>query len=142
MIGVVFKVIITYLLTTNERFGVKGAAIGTVVAYVISAFLDFIAVKKFLMLEFDYKKILVRPIVVTLLMGCIARISYKVASIAFSVAISVSAANKFATMIGIVFAGIFYIVALIQCKIIEEDDLRNLSKGQKIISLFKKLKIV
>ena len=142
MIGVVFKVIITYLLTTNERFGVKGAAIGTVVAYVISAFLDFIAVKKFLMLEFDYKKILVRPIVVTLLMGFIARISYKVASIAFSVAISVSAANKFATMIGIVFAGIFYIVALIKCKIIEEDDLRNLSKGQKIISLFKKLKIV
>lgn len=142
MIGVVFKVIITYLLTTNERFGVKGAAIGTVVAYVISAFLDFIAVKKFLMLEFDYKKILVRPIVVTLLMGCIARISYKVASIAFSVAISVSAANKFATMIGIVFAGIFYIVALIKCKIIEEDDLRNLSKGQKLISLFKKLKIV
>ena len=139
MIGVVFKVIITYLLTTNERFGVKGAAIGTVVAYVISAFLDFIAVKKFLMLEFDYKKILVRPIVVTLLMGFIARISYKVASIAFSVAISVSAANKFATMIGIVFAGIFYIVALIKCKII---DLRNLSKGQKIISLFKKLKIV
>ena len=142
MIGVVFKVIITYLLTTNERFGVKGAAIGTVVAYVISAFLDFIAVKKLLMVEFDYKKIFVRPIVVTVLMGLIARISYQVASVVLSAVFCVSVSNKFATLIGIMIAGIFYIVSLIKCKIIEEDDLRNLSKGQKIISLFKKLKIV
>lgn len=142
MIGVVFKVIITYLLTTNEQFGVKGAAIGTVVAYVISAFLDFIAVKKLLMVEFDYKKIFVRPIVVTVLMGLIARISYQVASVVLSAVFCVSVSNKFATLIGIMIAGIFYIVSLIKCKIIEEDDLRNLSKGQKIISLFKKLKIV
>ena len=140
MIGVVFKVIITYLLTTNEQFGVKGAAIGTVVAYVISAFLDFIAVKKLLMVEFDYKKIFVCPVAVTVVMGCVARISYKVASIALTTIMSDSAANKFATLIGIIFAGTFYIVALIKCKIVEEDDFKNISKGKRMISLLKKLK--
>lgn len=142
MIGVVFKVIITYLLTTNEQFGVKGAAIGTVVAYVISAFLDFIAVKKLLMVEFDYKKIFVCPVAVTVVMGCVARISYKVASIALTTIMSDSAANKFATLIGIIFAGTFYIVALIKCKIVEEDDFKNISKGQRMISLLKKLKLM
>lgn len=142
MIGVVFKVIITYLLTTNKQFGVKGAAIGTVVAYVISAFLDFIAVKKLLMVEFDYKKIFVCPVVVTVVMGCVARISYKVASIALTTIISDSAANKFATLIGIIFAGTFYIVALIKCKIVEEDDFKNISKGKRMISLLKKLKLM
>lgn len=142
MIGVVFKVIITYLLTTNEQFGVKGAAIGTVVAYVISAFLDFIAVKKLLMVEFDYKKIFVCPVAVTVVMGCVARISYKVASIALTTIMSDSAANKFATLIGIIFAGTFYIVALIKCKIVEEDDFKNISKGKRMISLLKKLKLM
>ncbi len=142
MIGVVFKVIITYLLTTNKQFGVKGAAIGTVVAYVISAFLDFIAVKKLLMVEFDYKKIFVCPVAVTVVMGCVARISYKVASIALTTIMSDSAANKFATLIGIIFAGTFYIVALIKCKIVEEDDFKNISKGKRMISLLKKLKLM
>lgn len=142
MIGVVFKVIITYLLTTNKQFGVKGAAIGTVVAYVISAFLDFIAVKKLLMVEFNYKKIFVCPVAVTVVMGCVARISYKVASIALTTIMSDSAANKFATLIGIIFAGTFYIVALIKCKIVEEDDFKNISKGQRMISLLKKLKLM
>jgi stage V sporulation protein B len=45
-IGALVKVVLTYTLTGIQDINVKGAAIGTVAAYIVASTLNIIAVKR------------------------------------------------------------------------------------------------
>jgi stage V sporulation protein B len=61
LIGAFFKVVVTFILVGIPRFNVMGAALGTVVCYVIAALLDFVAVIKHTRVSVDVMGSIVKP---------------------------------------------------------------------------------
>lgn len=141
-VGVIFKIGITYTLTSNPNFGVRGAAVGTLVAYVVAALLDFIAVKKVLDLKFDLKKFLLRPFIVSVGMGVLAFLTQRYGAIFFAQTLGLSSGSKFSTLVAMVFAGVFFILMLFKGKIVTEEDLEGLGKAKKAIRLLKKTRLI
>lgn len=141
-VGVIFKIVITYTLTSNPNFGVRGAAIGTLVAYVIAALLDLIAVKKVLDLKFDWKKFLLRPLIVSVGMGVLAFLTQRYGAIFFVQALGLSSGSKLSTLLAMAFAGVFFILMLFKGKIVTEEDLEGMGKAKKAIRLLKKIGLI
>ena len=54
LFGALTKLIVTYILTGVPFLNIKGAAIGTVMAYVVAAALDLVAVKKNTKVKFEF----------------------------------------------------------------------------------------
>ena len=67
LIGIVAKIILTYVLTSIPSINVVGAAIGTVCAYGIAMLLNFNDVKRFARVRYDVKGSLVRPVIAALI---------------------------------------------------------------------------
>lgn len=141
-IGLLFKISITYVLTQDPNFGVKGAAIGTLVAYVISSLLDFIAVKKILDIEFDRKKILIRPLIISFCMGVIAFFVQQYGALLLVEKLNIASGAKLSTLLGMLTSGLFFIVMLFKGKVVTEEDLEGVGKGKKFISLLKRVKLI
>lgn len=132
-IGAIVKVIITYTLTGVESINIKGAAIGTVVAYMIAATLNVMAVKKYTGARFDFTLTYVKPVISTLFMAGAAVVVHR---ILFGIV-----GNALATMIAVCVAGAVYCVMLFITKSIKREEIVNLPKGKtllKIVDRFKK----
>ena len=77
-IGAIAKVIITYTLTGVESINVKGAAIGTVAAYMIAATLNLMAVKKYTGAKFDLTLTYIKPLIAALAMSAGAWLTHRI----------------------------------------------------------------
>ena len=77
LIGIVAKIILTYVLTSIPSINVVGAAIGTVCAYGIAMLLNFNDVKRFARVRYDVKGSLVRPVIAALIMVVLALALHK-----------------------------------------------------------------
>ncbi len=142
MVGCIFKIALTYTLTLNPHLGVRGAAIGTLIAYMISSVLDFIAVKKILNLHFDMGKVFVRPVIVSLTMGMVAFVSHKLVLHILNYALGEGTSNKLATLVAMGLAGMTYVILLFKGKIVTQEDFLSLGKGQKAVSILKKCNLL
>ena len=76
MIAVVFKTICTFILTAIPGINIKGAAIGTVIAYMIAFALDLLSVRKYLRMRFSLRSFVVMPLIASVPMGIAAKLSY------------------------------------------------------------------
>lgn len=132
LIGAIAKVILTYTLTGIEEINVKGAAIGTVVAYMIAATLNIMAVKKYTGAKFDFILTYIKPVIATLVMAGIAVFVHRVL---FGIT-----GNALATMIAICVAGSVYCVMIFATKSIKREEIVNLPKGNTLIKFFDKFK--
>lgn len=141
-IGVVLKIGLTYVLTSNPHLGVKGAAIGTLVAYIVAAVLDFIAVKKLLRISFNFSEIILRPLVISVTMGLIAFSVQYAGRIVFVDNLGISSGAKLSTLIAMVAAGFFFILMLFKAKVVTEEDLGSMGKGKKIVVILKKFHLL
>ena len=62
-IGMIFKIILTWILVSFRSINVNGAAIGTVVAYAVSVVLNLRAVVRYTKVKIKYGVVFVRPMV-------------------------------------------------------------------------------
>jgi len=75
-IGAVFKLFFAYVLTGMPSLNVKGAAISSIIGYFVAAVLNLRDAAKCTYFSFDIDKMLLRPLLVTILMGITVYISY------------------------------------------------------------------
>lgn len=68
-IGSVFKIILSYILLSIPRINILGAAIGTIIGYVISTLLNYLFLRKNLDIKIDNKNIIIKPLVASIIMG-------------------------------------------------------------------------
>ncbi|MGL5439091.1 MAG: putative polysaccharide biosynthesis protein [Filifactoraceae bacterium] len=141
-IGAVAKIACTYTLTAIPSINVLGAAIGTTSAYIIAVVLDFRSMTKALKLKFDVKEFLLKPLLTAGIMAIAARIGYSVFG-----GITLGASPNFmknllGTVTGMGLGGIAYIVALFKTNTITKKDFENLKKGEKIIKVLEKVKLI
>lgn len=127
-IGIVIKIVITYFLVSIEALNIKGAAIGTLIAYVIVAVLNIEATKKYTGAKFDIMLTYVRPGISTAVMGLAAWLVYYVV-------FGGGEGNKIACLVSILIAAFVYFVMIFATKSITREELASIPGGTKIARL-------
>ncbi|AOY75509.1 putative polysaccharide biosynthesis protein [Clostridium formicaceticum] len=134
MVGAGFKFITTYVLTGIPALNVKGAAIGTVIAYFVAFLLNFIAVKKETKVAFEPKQFIIKPVLSVTVMGAVVFILYR--------QLYNFLGNSLSTVISIAIGAAVYGVMLLKTKTIIEEDFDLLPGGSKLLKLLRKLKLM
>lgn len=133
LIAVVIKIVVTFVLVGIPTLNIRGAAIGTTVAYLAAAVLDILAVKKYVGVSFPAGLCYLRPAISAGIMAVFARLVFNVLTMILGHGI---AASGIATMLSIILAACLYAVLLIVTKSCTRDDLLHMPKGNKLAALY------
>lgn len=134
VIGMVFKVAISYTLTAIPSINVLGSAIGTVSAYLIAVLIELACIKKAMGVKFPIKEFVIKPLITVITMFISVKLSY-----AF---IAGLIGGKLATLISIAIGGIVYGLVLIGIGGIKKEEILTMPKGNKIYKVLRKLKLM
>ncbi|MDD6979256.1 MAG: polysaccharide biosynthesis protein [Firmicutes bacterium] len=133
IIGLSIKILATWILAGVSAINVKGAAIGTVVAYITTTVLDIRFLKKTLSFKLLLNRMIFKTTAASLIMGVVVFGVYLIlekitGSLAISLLVSI--------MVGVVIYGF----ELVIWKILKEEDLEIIPMGDKLKGLFKYIK--
>nr|WP_317357100.1 polysaccharide biosynthesis protein [uncultured Tyzzerella sp.] len=134
-IGSLIKIPINYFLIAIPSINVIGAIISTTVCYIIASILNFMELKKFTKIKPDYKGILVKPTIASIVMGVACYFSYKGL-------FYISQSNTISTLISIFVSVIVYLVSLAFIGGFKREDLSLLPMGRKIIYILERFKLI
>ncbi len=134
IIGALTKFIVTYILTGIPFFNIRGAAVGTVVAYVVAAILDFIAVREYTRVRFEFVQFVLKPIISVSIMGGSVYLAYR-----FALPI---VGNTISTITAIVVGGVVYGLMLFMTGTIMEEDFSILPRGDELAAIFRKFNLL
>lgn len=133
-IGAVIKTIVTYVLVGIPALNIKGAAIGSVCAYLTAGLLNYRALRKHADISLDIKGIFVKPLIASLIMGAGAVLSYRLLFM-------LTSSNAISTLIAILFAVIVYFVTSFLTGAVTKDEVELIPKGELIYRIAVKLRI-
>lgn len=128
-IGACAKIVITYALVGIAAINVRGAAIGTNVAYLIALILNMGSVKKHTGVKYDFALTYVKPMAAALVMGVCVYASY--------ILLSGYTPGAIATTISILAGVCVYGVTVIRIGAISMEELRMVPCGELMIKLFR-----
>ena len=134
VIGMMFKIVISYTLTAIPSINVLGSAIGTVSAYLIAVLIELACIKKAMGVKFPAKEFVIKPLITVITMFIAVKLSY-----AF---IAGLIGGKIATLISIAIGGIVYGLVLIGIGGIKKEEILTMPKGNKIYRVLRKLKLM
>lgn len=131
VIGALVKVVVSYTLTSVPVINIRGAALGTVSGYAVSAILNLSAIIKYQKSSMNLLKIILKPAIATGTMVAAAYFSYKFLFEAIG-------RNSVATLISITIAAFVYLVVLILIKGIATEELEMAPGGKRLSKVLKK----
>jgi stage V sporulation protein B len=134
LLGAVLKIILNYTLTSIPYINVKGAALGSVVAYLFSAVLNFVSVIKWTGLKIDVNKMIIKPVIASAGMGAAVYFAYE------NMVVQGLSQNK-STFVAIVIGAFIYALLLFIIGGVQRQDLEVLPGGQRIVGLLDKFAI-
>lgn len=132
-VGIVIKIVLTWVLVGIPSLNIKGAAIGTCVAYLVVAVLDVYGVKKYTGAKFDIMLTYVKPFISSLVMAAVAWLTY------YKV-LSGGQGDSLKTLLAIFVAAVVYVIMLFVTRSITREDLGNMPGGDKILRLAQMIK--
>lgn len=132
--GVFVKFITNILLIPMEGIYENGAAIGSVLCHIVSFTIVYNVLKHTIKLEFSLFKMMIKPLIATVVMAIISYVVY-IALINIGIYAAIS------TIAGIIVAICVYAIMVIILKILSKEDILSLPKGDKIYRILNKLKI-
>ncbi len=125
--GAAAKIALTYWLTGIPAINVKGAAIGTVAAYIIASVLNLIAVKRYTGTQFDLGLVYLKPGISAVVMGIVAWVTYHLLSGVIG--------GTLATLAAIALAAFVYGYMLLKTRAITRDELAGMPKGRHLVRI-------
>jgi len=134
LIGGILKITTTYILTGIPSINIKGAATGTLIAYITATALNLYAVKKYTGAKLNFNLTVIRPLISVMFMTIAVIGSYNIFA-------SVTSSNM-ATALSILIGVFVYGIVLIAVKAITYEDFKMLPKGKKIAQLLIKLRLL
>ncbi len=129
--GAIIKIGITWWLAGIYSVNVKGAAIGTVCAYMVAAILNLIAVRRHTGTHFDLKMTFLKPGFSAVIMGFAVIGTYRMSY-------DFLGSNAFATVIAIVVGALVYGALLFLTKSVTRQEVERMPKGKRILALIDK----
>ncbi len=132
MIGcAAFKLIFNYTTVGVPEINIKGAAIGTLLCYIMIMTISLYFLIKNSRVKLNYITVFAKPLGSAVLCGVSAKIT--------SVLLSSFIPEKLATVIAIAVGGIVYLAALIVLRAIDEEDIKRFPKGEKLARLYARI---
>lgn len=132
--GGVVKLASSWILIGNKDIQIYGAPIGTLLCYITIVLFNFYFVAKYVGFIPDFKRVFVRPLIASIICAAAAFGSYNLLILALP--------SKLAVLLAIGVAGIVYLFTIFLIRAVTYDDIMLLPKGEKICSLFKKLRLL
>ena len=129
-IGAALKVIVNFVFVGIPTINIKGAAIGTFVSYLFIFISNLSSLIKYTGVKPNIYKTILKPFIAALACGL------------STVVLDLSAMGKIGTVLEIGVAAVVYLVILIILNTFEPDDVLSLPKGEKILKVFRKLKVI
>ncbi len=129
-IGAALKVIVNFIFVGIPTINIKGAAIGTFVSYFFIFIANLLSLIKYTGVKPNIYKTILKPFIAALFCGL------------STVIINLSAMGKIGTVFEIAVAAVVYLAVLIALNTFEPDDVLTLPKGETILKVFKKIKII
>ncbi len=133
-IAFIVKYLSSYILMGMFGLNVIGAAIGSALGFFTVGLFNFMFVKKYTDIRFDWNLSLIRPILAGLIMTVVILVAYKV--------LNNWIGNSLATIGSAMIGGITYVVALIKTESVTEDELVLFPKGEALSKILKKVKLI
>ena len=130
MIGIVIKIILTWVLTGVEFINARGAAVGTIGAYSFAAVTDVLAVRNYTGITFNLKKIYIKPFVASIGMGIIVHVVYYLLYGFFGkylIPLSIS----------IIAGAVVYFLLTVKIGLVTKEDIELLPKGSKLAHILR-----
>ncbi len=140
-IGVLVKLLLNLLLV--PLWGISGAALATVLAYVTSMALNMRAIKRHIGVKVKFRRFIGKPAVAVVIMSVVVLLVELLLTLVLSDVIG--SHRMLYTLVGgiaVVAGGIVYVLALLATGALTAGDMRLLPKGTKIIALLTRLKLV
>jgi len=128
-IGVLAKIILTYTLTGIPSVNVRGAAIGTVTAYITAAVLNLFSVRKYTGTKIDFVQTIVKPVFSSAIMGFAAWGTYKL--------FAAHMGNALSTVAGIAVGVLVYFLMALATQTLTMSELESIPKAGKLVKFAK-----
>lgn len=134
--GVLVKFVMNLTLIRIPTINVYGAAIGSVCCHLIATVIVSRVLTKNIKLDISFKELILKPFTSVLIMAVCTFATYKLLVLKFG------EYSRIATLISLIVAVVSYLIAVIKIKVLSEDDYRLLPGGERIYSIFKKIKLI
>lgn len=129
-IGAGIKIIVNFILVGIPEINIQGAAAGTLASYIFIFIANLLTLIRVTGVKPTFKKVLLKPFVAALFCGAAAYLTASLLS------------GKFGTILAVAAAAVTYLLVLILLNTFESDDILALPKGEKLLKVCQKLKIV
>lgn len=133
-IGMIIKIIVNYVLVGIPEINIQGANVGSIVCYGFVTVIAMFCLCRETKIIPDFVSILVKPLMASIVCGLAAYFSEIFFDVFFK--------QKIATLLAIVTAVIVYIIFLFIFKAIKREDILQMPKGNKIIKILEKRKLI
>ncbi|GHU49107.1 stage V sporulation protein B [Clostridia bacterium] len=135
-IGAAGKIAVTWTLLAVPSINVKGAALGTVTAYIIASTLNLAAVSKYTGTKFDIKLTFAKPLLSAAVMGATVWLSFH----GLSRVLGLVSASRFVsfilpTLLSIGLGAVVYVIMILACGAITKSEIGQLPFGDKLLKL-------
>ena len=133
-IGMCIKILVNYILVGIPEINIQGANIGSIVCYGFVTVMALFVLCRQTKIVPDFVSIFVKPLLAGLVCGAAAYFSEIFFDYFFK--------QTIATALAVVTAVIAYIIALFVFKAIKREDILQMPKGNKILKLLEKRKLI
>jgi stage V sporulation protein B len=133
-IGACVKLVASFILVQTPGVEMKGTPISTFLCYLTVTAIDFYFLKKYIHMKLNFVDLFLRPFIASAACAAAALGSYTL--------ISSYVSTKLATLLSICVAGVVYLVLIFVTKAIRSEDITMLPKGEKLLGILKKAKLV
>ncbi|MBO5059905.1 MAG: polysaccharide biosynthesis protein [Clostridia bacterium] len=131
LLGCIVKFILNVLLIRRPEINIYGAPISSIVCQIISFAYSFSVLRKQVAVKISAAKYVIKPLISAVLMGISAYIVHAGIMLIF-------ANNLIAIIAAIAVAVVVYFAAVFLLKILNEDEVRQLPYGSKLLIILKK----
>ncbi|MCF8018733.1 MAG: polysaccharide biosynthesis protein [Vallitaleaceae bacterium] len=130
-VKVVFMIILIYVFD----FGLIGAVLSNIIFSGLVATMNYLSIEKKIHLNMDYRVSVMYPLIAGLMMGIVAMVVHMMV-------MAMSNSNVIGTLTAIMIGGLFYVILLIKIGGITEAELLIFPKGNRLVALAKRLRLM
>lgn len=133
-IGLLFKVVITWILVGTPAVNIIGAPLGTIAAYLVAGSLDMYWMVRFTKVRLPLRQMIVKPLLSAAVMGVIVYLAYR------GLAGFISS-NALITMITILLGVVVYGLMVIKTRTIQREEMLEIAIGRKVVAVCDRLRL-
>lgn len=141
-IGLLFKVVITWILVGIPAVNIVGAPLGTIAAYLVAGSLDLWCVLRFTKVRLPLRQMVVKPGISAIVMGVMVYLVYLgLSALMGPEALLTLHGNALITLIGICVGVVVYGLMVIKTRTVRREEMLEISIGRKLVKVCDRLRL-